>query len=706
MRHVSATQERHVLEVVAPVEPPPSPAWWLAVTHIAALALTGLAAATDLSSLQAVAAAVVMFLGVGSAALSTTRSLTPWAHLGLSVLLSSAVLVVVGTGMALSGLWYPVAAFLIVVAVATGLHVRVLAGPIPPALRRTRTASSPARHRRASLPSLSVALTVTGTLVWLGAAVADPHLDPSWHGFVTQISWLWFVGLALVVAGLVTARGDADGAVAVTALLLALVLTPAVVYDGPRSQSAGKHVELVQYIRAGRALDTENIYHAWSGFFAAMAWFCDVAGIKDPMRLATYWPVVVGLLRLSVLRFLAGAVLTGARAAWVAVAVAILADPLGADYFSPQSLGLVLAVGALATALTVGRGPARPVLLASIAAVGLAMAPEHQLSPYLLVGALLVLTVFGLLRPVWLAAVVAVPALLWAAFMHKALSGYLYLGGFQGSNFRPPQTVGSATLERLPVVRLASLALLAGVALLCLLGAVALARRVSDRRRWAFGVCAGLGLVPLALNPYGNEGIFRAILFAVPWLALLAVMGLSRREGSVREPVAAVLSVALVGTFLTAAFGMDATSVVRPADLAVTREFRASTSPESVVLLLGQGDLVSGLPRRDPSWTTVRRADIDDPVVERASTDPATEAGRLTAAYASWGRAHRRAPRDLYAIWSPVQSHYGRAYALQTEEQFAQMRDGLLASEDWDVVMQREGTYLFRLRRDPGSGAG
>ena len=120
-----------------------------------------------------------------------------------------------------------------------------------------------------------------------------------------------------------------------------------------------------------------------------MAWLCDICGIADPMSLAVVWPVVLGVVRVVALRFLAGAVLRSSAQCWVAVVLAVLCDSIGADYFSPQSVGFVVGVLAFGVALD-GRIPTR-VREAVLLLCGVTLAVSHQLSPFVVGGVLVVL---------------------------------------------------------------------------------------------------------------------------------------------------------------------------------------------------------------------------------------------------------------------------------------------------------------------------
>ena len=304
-------------------------------------------------------------------------------------------------------------------------------------------------------------------------------------------------------------------------LVLVLTATPALTYDGPRYQSAAKHIDFVIQIQTVHELASSvPAYNAFAGFFAAVAWLCDIAGIRDPLGLAIAWPALLGLFRVAALRFLAGAFLQRSAQCWVAVTLAVLVDSISADYFSPQSVGFVLGVCVFGLARTRALGRLRlPVLLLC----GVTLTLTHQLSPYVVGGVLGVLVLFRQVHPWWTPGLVLVPALLWTRLQWDAVRAFLNLDTVgKADNFRPPAVAGAGLMDRLPVVRYTVLALVAGILVLALLAGIGLLLQRRQARAWAMGVCPAVGLMIVAVNPYGQEGIFRTALFGIPWLALLA----------------------------------------------------------------------------------------------------------------------------------------------------------------------------------------
>jgi capsular exopolysaccharide synthesis family protein len=645
-------------------------------------------------------------LGIGSAPWQTNRTLRLPARMTLTMLTSLAVLTFVSVAMLAVHEWRPKAAFAAAVLICVPLHLSGL----QLALRDARASgwrwpapeamSSQWRtliHRRLAplLHSRSLLCATAGGVLCLGSALTHRHIDPGFFGFLLDIGIAWYVGLALILLAIALSRPDQEHQIAIPVLLLLVVLTltPALVYDGPRSQVAAKHVDLILQIRTLHELNaTLDIYNSWHGFFAAMAWLCDITGIRDPIHLATFWPPLLGLFRLATLRYLFGQVLSRPHQAWVAVAIAVLADPIGADYFSPQSVGFVVGMAVYGLALS-RTGDAQRLLLIFIA--GWVLAMSHQLSPYGISGALIILVLLRQARPWWIPLLVLAPAVLWALVHRGALSGLISLKAVgRAQNFQPPKTVASSGLERLPVVGQTVLALVLGILIVGGIALIALLLHRRQLRLWALACCPAAGLALVAINPYGQEGIFRAALFGIPWLAVLAGHCFSA-SGRSRLALLAVTS-ALAGTFLIASFGLDAANVMRPSDLAAFRYFyQHSTGPRHYILALGAGDLPTSLPRQTGSFESVRRHRLNEPVRQEPAFDGDRQVKTLTARFLEFSR-QPPARAQLYAVWSPVSSYYGRAYGLQSPDQFAALRDAFRRSRYWKVVFHQGDTYLFR----------
>jgi len=671
-----------------------------------ALVLGGLGLVSGLDAIRTAGLLVFCLMGIGAAPWQLNVWLRLSGRLTLSGLTGLVTLVLVAAAMALTGAWYPWPAFLLVLAVAVPLHVvglRRATSDLRSARRDAgvarglamQTATPVAWYRRWA----QVTTAGTGAVLCLLAAFTHQHLDPQFGGFTTQIGLFWFIGLALILGSIVLFRtGDEwQLAVTVTLLMVVLTLTPGLIYDGPRSQSAAKHVDLIEQIRTLHQLDSSvAIYNAWPGFFGATAWLSDITGIDDPMRLARFWPALIGLFRLTALRYFFGKVLRNPYQVWIATALAVLADPQGADYFSPQSVGFVIGLAVFGLALSTGQSRTRLVLML---AAGCALAVSHQLSPYIVGGVLVVLVIFQQIRPWWTPVVILGPAMVWTGAHYAEVRSFISFRDFGApANFLPPSTASAESLDRLPIVGFTVYAFAASVLIVGALAALTLFQHRRDLRFWAMACAPAVGLVLVLVSPYGNEGIFRAVLFATPWLALLAAH-LFRPMPTLggRLPLLALVTV-LTALFVLASSGMDRTNVIRSGDLAALSYFSAQgeQSGQQFLMVLGKGDLPNSPPRSEETERIVTRDTLLLPVAQELDYKPDEQVAQLTESLRDYALRSTKKP-DLYALWSPTSSDYDWAYGIQTPEQFDALRGAFDRSAYWSQVLQRDGTVVYRL---------
>ena len=77
--------------------------------------------------------------------------------------------------------------------------------------------------------------------------------------------------LASVIAAVISSVGLRLVFVAI-ALLVAVMLTTALLYEGPRSPSTVKHVDLVDQILSTHTTNSSvGVYNGWPGFFSSIA---------------------------------------------------------------------------------------------------------------------------------------------------------------------------------------------------------------------------------------------------------------------------------------------------------------------------------------------------------------------------------------------------------------------------------------------------
>ncbi len=672
----------------------------LTVLFGASLAVLGAGYLLDVGPLRVMGLLGAIFFGVGTAPMQLSGRLSLATRLGVAGVVGLSTLTLVATVMVLAPLWHPLLAAVIIGAAAAAAHLHACRRALP-GLRGSGAFRSLGIGRRVVLDG-SVACTIGGTVLWCGAALELGHVVPGVGGFLPQISPLWYVGLVLLLAAIVLARGksEAYAMFALVSLVAAVTLTPALVYGMP-PQSAAKHVDLVQLILREHHLDRgAGIYQAYSGFFAAVAWMWDLARIHDPMGFAAYWPFVIDLVGLAELRFLFGRLIPGGYRIWVGMTIVVLVNSIGDNYFSPQSVGFVLGLGVYGLVLGrdwPGLSDRRRITLLLLA--GCSLAVTHELSPYIVGGVLAVLVVSRAARPWYAPGTCILPAALWALYNRHVLTGFATLADLGNlSNFTPPKTISARGLHRLAIVGESSHALLLGLLVLIALAGVGFVRTMRLSPAWGFLISAGVGLLVMTVNPYGNEGIFRAALFGIPWLGILAMATV---PGTPRRWVSAgfgLVSVGLLATFLVSSFGLDNAYVIRSADLQAYSVYENQAPASSYLLnLCYGGDLPTDVtfPQASHllSWTAMVTQDTFRPGQPNAA-DVAALAQRYLRYAADNGDA---APSELYAIWSPASAEYSADYGLETLSHAQAWRKLMASSPDWRVVFSRDGTYLFRV---------
>lgn len=654
--------------------------------------------ALNADGLRLVALTCALFFGAGTAPLQLSDRVPLDVRLGVAGLVGLAVPLFWGSVMVLTPLWHPLVFAILIGAVAIYVHVvacrRVLAGPL-------RDGIFSSGERIGSHVDISITLTAAGTVLWLTAMFITGHVVPGVLGFLPKVPVFWYLGLLLVLAGIVLShdKGESRAVLSVTSLLAALTVTPAALYGMPRSQSAAKHIDLVMNILQAHHLNRgSGIYQAYSGFFSGVAWLCDLSGVHNVTAIATYWPFFIDLLVLAALRFFFGRMVSSWYRIWVAITVVVLVNSIGADYFSPQSAGFALGIGVFALAFateTDGLERSRIVLLAL---AGCAMAVTHEFSPYLVGGTLVVLVAFRITRPWYVAPTILVPAILWAALNKGVLSGFISLSDlFKLSNFAPPKTVSTPGLSRLAIVRASSDALALGLLVLVAIAAIGLLRNRRSRPTWAFLAATGVGLALIAANPYGNEGIFRAALFAIPWLAAAGLNVLRANPSPRTMRVYGLVAAGLMATYLVSMFGLDNENVIRPDDYQALLFYQSTAAPTSYLMQITNGDLPVSVDFPQGYGHTVRWSDLLNPAQVKTLSPTKADAASLALLYYDHALKNDGETSDLYAIWSPAAAAYNVDYGLETLAQAETWRNLLIASPDWKVVYSGGGTYLFRV---------
>jgi hypothetical protein len=374
----------------------------------------------------------------------------------------------------------------------------------------------------------------------------------------------------------------------------------------------------------------------WPAFFAQWAFFRDAGGATQLDTVLRWFPPVVVAVWAIGIYALARSMLGGTRAPWVAAWLFVGLNWIEQDYFSPQATGIILmltvltfALGPLATRRTDAAGvpgwphphpgakrtslvrrwlvaaltppnrptlPPRQLLLIYFCAalVLMAAAPEHQITPFAIIGQLALLAVVGRFRGRGLVLVAIVSSAVFILIAGREFwinqLGLILGSGDQGALQEgvANRLTGDTGQVAVKYMRIAMPAL---TWLLGMVGAWVYWKRRRDL------VPIGLAVVPMffaAVQSYGGELILRIVLYGLPILAILgadALRSMVRKRRSL-EWVLAVGMVVLMGLLVVIRGGNDSFQVVFPQEVTMYRQVVAETPP---------GQTISALSRLGPA---------------------------------------------------------------------------------------------------------
>ncbi|MER5834389.1 glycosyltransferase [Streptomyces sp. NPDC002130] len=403
----------------------------------------------------------------------------------------------------------------------------------------------PARSGRRALAWPGVPLLVALAL-W---AYAMRHTDVSRlddYGLVSALHPTFWAGLAVLTTGFWFTVRDArrPGAWSAAYVLGLLVMeraTQAVLYPTPLYAWAWKHEAVIDHLLTAGGLQTADqvgdmaVYDQWPGFFAAQAALQRLLGVDSAAMFMAWWPLASSLMLLLPLLLIYRTFTEDRRLIWTAVWLFYVANWVGQDYFSPQSVAYALHVGVLAVVLrrfgrsAVRRGrPRQAVWTVVITVMIVAIVISHQLTPGMLAVCLLALCLSRRYRD-WVPFVTTVVIFLaWCLtaalpFLSAAMPDMIRSIGDVGANVETgygATPTGTGAIATSWAARLLSGSVL-------LLAAVGVWRqRVLRHRARPLLLVAAAPLPMFAASSYGSEMIFRVLLFMLPGAAFFAAAAL------------------------------------------------------------------------------------------------------------------------------------------------------------------------------------
>ena len=222
----------------------------------------------------------------------------------------------------------------------------------------------------------------------------------------------------------------------------------------------------------------------------------------------------------------------------------------------------------------------RLILVAALVPLMAAIASSHQLTPIMVVIVLATLAVFRHLRPrVVLPLVATAVALGWIYYgglpWLQANNSQVFSGfGALWANSSEHIVGGAQVTPDQVIVQWGSRLLSAAIGLLAMAGFLRYRRHRDKAARRSWNRVALLGVASIAMvagNDYGGEIIFRAFLFALPFMAVAGAALFFPRAGPPRRYLAgaalAVTSALLAGGFFLSNYGSDAMNYFTPQEV-------------------------------------------------------------------------------------------------------------------------------------------
>ncbi|HWE10036.1 MAG TPA: glycosyltransferase [Solirubrobacteraceae bacterium] len=583
--------------------------------------------------------------------------------------------------------------------------------------------------------TMAHAMTITVALLLWALSLTGADLSRiNGVGLLAALPPTYFVAFALLLGGFAFAVTGAErrprllGAY-VLALIVVLHATTAILYDEPRYAWTYPHLGVINLIAAtGQANRNIDIYTNWPAFFALNAWFSRTSGVA-PIAFAGWAQVAFNLVNIYVVRFALRALTRDERVLWTAALFFVLGNWVGQDYLAPQAFAFPLSLVVLGLCLRCGRTALKPrrglgrlteSLLARIAArvlppsarddeviappvssraalvagaaCAVAVIITHQLSPVILILTVFLLALVTRTVPLWIPAAMAVVEVWWVwvawPFLHAHFS--LFDPGSGGA------AAANRNLSAAPPGTSFSLYAPAAVmALMALLGVTGWLRRLlHGRLDLVTACCIAAPVGTVAAQSYGGEGVFRAYLFALPWLAFLAALACTRRlsspsRGAMSRPRLLMVMPAVVLCLLFAYFGEELANRETPDDVtasawyelhAPSGSIRIDLAPNAPDRLTGRYPLNSlGDPSallQLPQFTGHRLGAADVPRLERY--------------------IRQQGVHPTYVVLTRSQENYGRLNGLVAPGSLLGLRQALERSGSFRLVFHRPTAWIFR----------
>jgi hypothetical protein len=444
------------------------------------------------------------------------------------------------------------------------------------------------------------------------------------YGLIQALPPGYFLALALLAASFLMTwasshRWRLQFALCAAALVVLLDGAPGLIESEPRFESAWLTAGFTDFVAStGHVLPLLDARFSWPSFFTGVGLVARAGGLPSSILLLRWWLVFINLLYLPPIYLIAKQILRDEKKAALVVFLFPIANWVGQDYYSPQSISFFLylvivaiLIGpfglqrrailppALATRLSGDRSAAESpqptfgyssmiALLGVLLLLCAGVVTGHQLTPFFLVAALAVLAFLGRTRLVAWPGVVFLLTLGWVCYgaisywsgHFSTVFGSL---GHAGANVSEDLRLHGGTVahHRVDDVRL----LMAGVVLLLAIIGFFMARNANIDRRTGLV----LTLTPLFVitgQAYGGEAGLRAFLFSLPGGLCLMAFVLARAAKAARVVLTGVVIVAMMLGFLVARWGNELSEEVLPPEITGMNALYAMAQPGAKIMAL------------------------------------------------------------------------------------------------------------------------
>lgn len=466
---------------------------------------------------------------------------------------------------------------------------------------------------------------VAGAALWAVSLGPISARAVTANGLQTAFGPAWFIALAIFASGAVAELARARPRAAVVVVLVVgvvvvLYATVPAISHAPQYTWSYKHIGVTRSIMEHRTpFGTGDIYHRWPGLFSAAAWFSALTH-TTPLYFSAWFEFAFMLFDVALVAAIAHSTFGNPRITGFSALVFSVLNWIGQDYYSPQGLGYALNLTLMlvvVSAFPLARAPASRLMRAlarlvrspigadsatepaapppgwstpgaalAVVVLDAAATATHQLTPFMVLVQLGALTLLGL-RPRWLVLITAALAIGYTVPQLSFLARDY--GIFKGLN--PIDNVQQATGAQVHPgwleAHAGQLLTLCGMAL-AVAGLAALRRRGETRLALRLAALVVAPFFLLFANSYGGEGGLRVVLFAAPWMSLLAGSFLAGLRRPLRLGVGAVATAGMLALFLFAFAAYRTGNVIPSSEVAASEHYYAHAPRGSVMVLAGQ----------------------------------------------------------------------------------------------------------------------